>query len=323
MNGRTCRARTNDRIRSASTLLRGARPSSARGAQPLLLLIDDLQWCDQETLQWLHFLLRFDPKKRLLVISSARQEEMLPGQPVAQWLVQLRSDGSVIELALDSLDAAQTSQLAMQVTKRELDDESALRLYRASEGNPLFVMEMATADLSDAYSERASADDYFSAAGFSPADLPPRIYAVIAARLAQLSPGAHELVGLAATVGREFTVDTLRMASGDDEADLAHGLEELWQRRIVRSVQNNSLDFSHDKIRDVAYAELSPIKQRYWHLKVAQALETLYADNFDPVSAQLAAHYDEAGDALRAIRSISRVPKLRSAYMLTRRPPTF
>lgn len=269
--------------------------------QPLLLLIDDLQWCDQETLQWLHFLLRFDPTKRLLVIGTARQEEMLPGQPVAQWLVQLRSDGSVIELALDSLDAAETSQLAMQVTKRELDDESAFWLYRASEGNPLFVMEMATADLSDAYSERASADDYFSAAGFSPADLPPRIYAVIAARLAQLSPGAHELVGLAATVGREFTVDILRMASGGDEANLAHGLEELWQRRIVRSVQNNSLDFSHDKIRDVAYAELSPIKQRYWHLKVAQALETLYADNFDPVSAQLAAHYDQAGDALRAI----------------------
>jgi tetratricopeptide (TPR) repeat protein len=78
-------------------------------------------------------------------------------------------------------------------------------------------------------------------------------------------------------------------------------LDELWQRRIVRSVQNTSFDFSHDKIRDVAYAELSPIRQRYWHLKVAQALETLHADNVDPVSAQLAAHYDQAGEALRAI----------------------
>jgi len=269
--------------------------------QPLLLLIDDLQWCDQETLQWLHFLLRFDPTKRLLVIGTARPEEMLAGQPVAQWLVQLRSDGSVIELALDPLDAAETNQLAMQVTKRELDDESALLLYRASEGNPLFVMEMATADLSDAYSERTSAEDDFSVPGFSTANLPPRIYAVIAARLAQLSTGAHELVGLAATIGREFAVDILRMASGGDEARLAQGLDELWQRRIVRSVQNNNFDFSHDKIRDVAYAELSPVKQRYWHVKVAQALETLHADNVDPVSAQLAAHYDQAGEALRAI----------------------
>ena len=112
--------------------------------QPLLLLIDDLQWCDQETLQWLHFLLRFDPKKRLLIIGTARPEEMVTAHPVAEWLVHLRSEGSVIELALDSLDAAETAQLAVQVTKRELDDESALRLYRETEGNPLFVVEMAT-----------------------------------------------------------------------------------------------------------------------------------------------------------------------------------
>ena len=46
--------------------------------QPLLLLIDDLQWCDQETLQWLHFLLRFDPKKRFLIIGTARPEELVP-----------------------------------------------------------------------------------------------------------------------------------------------------------------------------------------------------------------------------------------------------
>ncbi len=73
--------------------------------QPLLLLIDDVQWCDRETLQWLHFLLRFDPRKRVLVIGTARLEELLPGRPDAEWLAQLRSDGNVIELALDPLDA--------------------------------------------------------------------------------------------------------------------------------------------------------------------------------------------------------------------------
>ena len=115
--------------------------------QPLLLLIDDLQWCDQETLQWLHFLLRFDPKKRLLIIGTARPEELVPPHPVADWLMQLRSEGSVIELALGSLDAAETAQLAAQVTKDDLDDRSALQLYRETEGNPLFVVEMASAGL--------------------------------------------------------------------------------------------------------------------------------------------------------------------------------
>jgi tetratricopeptide (TPR) repeat protein len=122
--------------------------------QPLLLLIDDLQWCDQETLHWLHFLLRFDPKKRLLITGTARPEELVAAQPVAEWLVHLRSEGWVSELALGSLDASETARLAVQVTKNELDDESALRLYQETEGNPLFVVEMAGAGLSKAATER-------------------------------------------------------------------------------------------------------------------------------------------------------------------------
>ena len=44
--------------------------------QPLLLLLDDLQWCDQETLEWLHYLLRFDPAARLLIVGTVRAEEL-------------------------------------------------------------------------------------------------------------------------------------------------------------------------------------------------------------------------------------------------------
>jgi tetratricopeptide (TPR) repeat protein len=288
--------------------------------QPLLLLLDDLQWSDQETLQWLHFLLRFDPRKRLLVIGTARLEELVPGRPVSEWLVQLRSDGSLIELTLNPLDAAETAQLAEQVSERELDDQSALQLYRETEGNPLFVVEMARAGLDAGQPQRGNGGDNLSAPRLATANLPPRMHAVIAGRLAQLSPTAHELAGLAASVGRGFTVETLREASGADEHDFMHGLDELWQRRIVRAVQlqsavssgststseqlstgSASFDFSHDKIRDVAYAELSPIKQRHWHLRVARALEAVYAVNLDSVSGQLAAHFDRAGDAARAI----------------------
>ena len=270
--------------------------------QPSLLVIDDLQWCDQETLQWLHFLLRFEPKKRLLIMSTARPEELVAGHPVAEWLVQLRSEGRVVELALDPLNASETAQLAAQVTKRELDDESALGLYHETEGNPLFVVEMANAGLSKAARERGIEGLARYAPQLSTANLPPRMHAVIAGRLAQLSPGAHELAGLAATIGRVFTVEILRKASGTDADSLTDQLDELWQRRLVRAApQSDSFDFSHDKIRDVAYAELSPIKQRHWHLRAAEALEEIHAAKLDPVSAQLAAHYERAGETVRAI----------------------
>src|SRR6266567_1928010 len=115
--------------------------------QPLLLLIDDLQWCDQETLEWLHFLLRFDPTARLLVIGCAREEELPPHHPLRNFLLHLRNTAAVTEIALQPLDAAETAKLAAQVAKHELDMDSVMRLYHETGGYPLFVVEMVLADL--------------------------------------------------------------------------------------------------------------------------------------------------------------------------------
>jgi predicted ATPase len=162
------------------------------------------------------------------------------------------------------VDATETAQLAVQVTKDELDEQSVLRLYNETEGNPLFVIEMASAGLSHAPREAESRVDV-SDRPLSTANLPPRMYAVIAGRLAQLSPETRELAGLAATVGRVFTIDILSKASGGDADKLTNELDELWQRRIVRPAPQpslwsganmstgelfgavaNSFDFSHD-----------------------------------------------------------------------------
>src|SRR5712692_7294786 len=72
--------------------------------QPLLLLLDDLQWCDRETLEWLHYLLRFDAHARLLIMSTVRPEEPTPAHPLEALLAALRRDGQVTEIALGPLD---------------------------------------------------------------------------------------------------------------------------------------------------------------------------------------------------------------------------
>jgi tetratricopeptide (TPR) repeat protein len=136
--------------------------------------------------------------------------------------------------------------------------------------------------------------------------LPPRILAAIGTRLDLLSEEATEALEIAATIGRAFTFEVLEQASELEEAALVRALDELWQRQIVREQGLNSYDFGHDRIRDAAYARIGPRRRRLLHRRVAQALELLRATDLDTVSGQIAAHYDGAGLASKAIEWFER-----------------
>jgi DNA-binding SARP family transcriptional activator len=273
-------------------------------AQPLLLLIDDLHWCDQETIEWLHFLLRFDPHARLLVVGTAREEEVPPQHALRALLLHLHSLTHITELALQPLDAAETAKLAAHVAGHELDADSVMQLYGETEGNPLFVIETIRASLGGASQAiGANGGSSISARSVLPntQTFPPRVYRVIAGRLAQLSAPARDLAGLAAAIGRPFGLDLLIAAGHADEDGTVRALNELWQKRIVREHGAHSYDFTHDKLREVAYAEMSAPQRQLLHRRIAQTLEATNADDLAPLSGQIAAQYERAGLFERAI----------------------
>jgi DNA-binding SARP family transcriptional activator len=268
--------------------------------QPLLLVIDDLQWCDQDTLEWLHFLLRFDANARLLVLGTVRTGELAPQHPLRTLLQHLRHTVAVTEIALPPLDAAETATLAASMIDRELDTASAMRLFGETEGNPLFVVEAVRAGLDDILKQPLPEGRLVFP--YTPThDLPAGVRTIISGRLAQLSPPARELASLAAVVGREFSFDILTQASQSDEESIVRALDELWERQIVREQGVATYDFTHDKLREVAYAEISAPQRQLWHRRIARALETLFADDLDPVSGQIAAHYEHGSSIEHAI----------------------
>jgi DNA-binding SARP family transcriptional activator len=264
---------------------------------PLLLLIDDLQWCDGETLEWLHFLSRFDPKAGLLVLGTARSEELDGTHPLAALLRHLRSTSQLAEIALEPLDAAETAALADQVGNRVFDADAATRLYRQTEGNPLLVVETVRAE--------SGGDPLPNVPERGIIGLPPRAHAVIAGRLAQLSDHARETATAAAVIGRAFGISVLVALVGDEDV-VVRALDELWRKRIVREQGPNVYDFTHDKLRDVAYGGTSAPQRRRLHRRVAEALVAAHESDLDPVSAQIAAHYESAGLPEQAIPHYSR-----------------
>ncbi len=278
--------------------------------RPLFLLLDDLQWCDADTLEWLHYLLRFDPQAPILVVGTVRVDEMLSNPGLGKLLMDLRNLGLVTEITLLPLDAAETARLAEQVLGREIQVETALRLFDDTEGNPLFILETLQSryEPADAQEDQETRFRQYPKKGInkqgaisaeSPGSqslgLPPKVYAVIAARLSQLSEPARELAGLAAAAGRAVPLDVLFTASHFDEEQFTSCIETLWQRRILRALDENLYDFTHDKLREVAYAETSPARRQMFHRRFAQALEAAVAGSPDSYHAQIAAHYDQAG----------------------------
>jgi len=270
--------------------------------QPKLLLIDDLQWCDGETLAWLRYLRRFTRNHNghphrpapLLLLGTVRSEEIDADHPLTTLLLDLRRHDEIIELTLTPLNATETAELAAQLTSTPLTAEAAQSLYRQSEGNPLFVVEMVRTVMENERTGDASAST-------SHPSLPPKVQAVIQQRFNQLSPAARQLLGLAATIGRSFSFALLQQASSHPEEELVQQIDELWQRGLVREQEIHTYDFSHDRIREAAYAGISPVQRPLWHKRVAQALEALYAHDLDGVSAQVATHYEQARLAPQAI----------------------
>jgi predicted ATPase/DNA-binding SARP family transcriptional activator len=266
-------------------------------SQPLLLVFDDLHWCDQETLTWLHYLLHFAPQARLLVVGTSRIEEVDNAHPLRALQLGLRREAFITELELPPLNAAEVTALAHEIAENALTREQTQQLYADTEGNPLFVVETVRASLGlEAGQSLASVSSVETTSSRSSQRLlPAKVHAMIRSRLTQLSPQAQKIASLAAVIGRSFSFSVLAAAAHEEEDTLIDSLDELGERHILREQGVAEYDFSHDYIREVAYAGLSRARRRQFHGYVAQALERLSAANLDEVSSELAAQYNQAG----------------------------
>ncbi len=258
-------------------LLEGVSRAVLAGESPLLLILDDVQWCDEETIDWIRYLLRSKPAAPLLILATARSEELRPEHPAQRLFLDAHAAGQGFRLDLKPLDAGETAALAESVAGHGLGSAGAETIFRETEGNALFVVEWARAGIAD-----------------EPSHTPPRVQSVIESRLAQLSSPGQDLASLAATVGRAFRFDVLVSASSSSEEQVVDALDELTERRIVRELPDAVYDFSHDKLREAAYLRAGEARRRMLHRRVAQAIES-HASDLGPVAAELAVHYEEAG----------------------------
>jgi len=270
---------------------------------PMLLFIDDLQWCDEETLEWIHFLLSHTENRALLVLGTTRIEEVDKEHPLRAIARSLQREGKITEIELAPLNAFETGILAEQTYGDELEDEMRKKLYEETEGNPFFLIESiyTLMDESDA-EENFDFLSRLTKIDRKQSLLPNRVQNVIRSRFAMLSDEARSVASTASAIGRSFTFGVLQKITGRNEEELRVLLEELLLRRILRGQNEELLDFCHDKIREFAYASLQTHEKTRLHQKMADVLLNIHGINADAVSSQVAYHFDKAGNAEEAIR---------------------
>jgi DNA-binding SARP family transcriptional activator/tetratricopeptide (TPR) repeat protein len=252
--------------------------------RPLLLVLDNLHWCDQETLAFITLCLGLAGDSRILVAATAREDDLGEDADVADWIVRMRATGLLTEITLGPLEAGEVARLAEAMSGQRLAEADADLLHAATGGFPLYVIEAVRGTAADGGTPLPSGD----------------LAAVLRKRLEQGTAAAREVADLAAAVGTNFSLDLLTEASDLDADVVVAAVDELWRRRIMREF-GDGYDFSHDLLRETAYAGISPPRRWLLHRRIAQGLELLHGEDTDPVAAQLAEQYARGGRPERAV----------------------
>ena len=265
------------RHRFFQALAHALRPTG----RPVLLVLEDLQWCDEETVDFLTFLLSGARDEPMMVALTGRAQELASDPAHAEWVRRARASGVLRELPLAPLGAEETARLVRLVGRREVPDGEVELLQSATGGFPLHLVEA-------------------TRPGTGPGRAPlPDLDAVLRARFEQVGAEARAVAGLAAATGRDFDLELLCEASDLPADAVVRAVDELWRLRIVHELRSG-YDFSHDLLRDAAYELVTPPARWLLHRRLAQALEVLHGDRTDGVAAQLAEQHSRAGNAARA-----------------------
>ena len=257
--------------------------------QPLVVVLEDLHWADEMSLRLLAFLGRRLSPWRLLLVFTARAEELGDTPTLRRVLEDLEREPQVESLTLDRLSEADTLALVQALSSGPGGASAATaglgaKVWTLSRGNPFVAVETVRA-LRTAPPNVTSED---------PAPLAPRVRELVRRSLERLGEVGRQVVDLAAILGREFEFALLQRATGLTGAETAAAIDEAVRRRVLRTT-GERFDFGHDWIREVAASDISPARRRVLHGRIAEALEAVYAADLDAHALALGLHY-QAGE---------------------------
>ncbi len=228
-------------------------------ATPLVVLLDDLQWADETSLELLGFLAG-RLRRGVLIAGTMRQLEVGRNDAVTDALAAIARRPGSRRLQLRGLAPAATAAVLDAATDRAVAAAVTASIHARAEGNPFYAIELSRL-----------VDEEGGMAG----EVPATVGDVVRRRLARLPAATVELLGVAAVVGRDVELGLLSRAAGRSFDEVLDGLEPAVVHRLLAEVPELPavLRFSHALVREVVLDDMTSLRRARLHLKVAEAIE--------------------------------------------------
>jgi DNA-binding SARP family transcriptional activator len=252
-----------------------ARKSQTR---PVVLLFDDVQWCDESSAAALHYVARTNRGQAFLALLAARDGELRDNAPVQQALRGLRRDGALLELEVGPL----ARDALVRIIDERVPGADSARLSLECGGNPLLAIELAHAEVRG--SSAGSLDD------------------LIRERLSRLGAVDAEVLRWAAALFPRIELGVLVKLSGLDPDVVDSALEHAERHALLQATERG-LSFAHALIANAVYREISPLRRQVMHRRIAELLQKESAQELARAT-DLVHHATLSGDPALAARAL-------------------
>lgn len=226
--------------------------------RPVVLVIDDLQWADQSTLDVLMYLIAGPEDRRLAIVATIRSGEVADGHPLQRWLANVLRLPRVSRLPLSPLDRIATGVQIAEVFGAEPHQSLVDDTFSHSRGNP-YLNRLLVTGLNQQSRHLAP-------------ELPPDLDSAVLHSWHRLSPATRDLTRILALGGRPFTAgDLAAVAGGSIDVDIS--LRDASDAGLLDVASEGTYWFHHPLIAEVLERRETPEDRRHWHGRFASFLE--------------------------------------------------